>query len=162
MPRTPSFQDIIEQLRGLEGQDKLLQALRLHVLKDVFETPSSFKDRNSPNYRSWTQWPYRPDPSHEEEITLQYLANASMPKNSIVKMFESGPQGGFQVDTYVQQVRAMIETPEAYFSEIALRKHFLLDLGKKRHRKDDDFLKNDPIFAIDIRVFKTPHQNLSA
>ena len=151
MPRTPSFQDIIEQLRGLEGQDKLLQALRLHVLKDVFETPSSFKDRNSPNYRSWTQWPYRPDPSHEEEITLQYLANASMPKNSIVKMFESGPQGGFQVDTYVQQFRAITETPEAYFSEIALRKHFLLDLGNKRRHKDEYFLKDDPIFAIDIK-----------
>ena len=68
---SPSMEELIDELQGIDGQEKLVESLRLHVLKDSFATPESYKDPNSPNFRSWTIPPYLPDPSHDDEISKQ-------------------------------------------------------------------------------------------
>jgi len=75
-------------------------------------------------------------------------------ENQIVKLFESPIPRGFDTDVYVNRFRSVVEHPEAYISEISLRKHFLLDLGKRLKHREDYFLKRDSIFSIDVDYSK--------
>ena len=89
------MEELIDELQGIDGQEKLVESLRLYVLKDSYATPESYKNPNSPNFRSWTIPPYLPDPSHEDEISKQLLATMSVGHRQIVRLFEAPCQQGF-------------------------------------------------------------------